>query len=222
MINKLNPTVAIIDSGIGGVAVLKQIISKYKAGNYIYFADNLYMPYGNKNRTWLNKRVNKLVKLLNEKYKVDLIIIACNTASTCVDENDYKNVITMKFNKNLTYFTTSLTKKNLPKNNVIDDKNLAKLIEKNIFNKEKLDKIIQKQVKIHMLDKQLSFVLGCTHFELVYEVFKKYCPKSEIENNSMFLIQALELLIKQNDLNVAVLTTKNDEKLRDKIKKLLN
>ena len=39
--------IAIIDSGIGGVSVLKQLTNKHGGGNFIYFADNLYMPYGN-------------------------------------------------------------------------------------------------------------------------------------------------------------------------------
>ena len=51
----LSNSIAIIDSGIGGISVLKALINKFGTGNYIYYADNLYMPYGNKSKTVIKK-----------------------------------------------------------------------------------------------------------------------------------------------------------------------
>ena len=82
MLKGKNPTIAIVDSGIGGVSVLKQLIAKYNGGNFIYFADNLYMPYGNKNKIWLKNRIEEIIGILQDRYNVDYIIIACNTASS--------------------------------------------------------------------------------------------------------------------------------------------
>ena len=67
MLNQQNPTIAIIDSGIGGISILRQLIKRYKAGNYLYFADNLFMPYGNKTKVWLNKRIDSIIKELQNK-----------------------------------------------------------------------------------------------------------------------------------------------------------
>ena len=96
MSNCQNPTIAIIDSGIGGVSVLKQLIEKFKAGNYIYFADNLYMPYGNKSKTWLKKRIEFLLNSLKTKYGIKHFIIACNTASTTINGLYCENVKCMQ------------------------------------------------------------------------------------------------------------------------------
>ena len=147
MLNKLNPTIAVIDSGIGGVSILRQLIEKYKCGNFIYFADNLNMPYGNKSKLWVKNRMDQIISILQEKYKVDYIIIACNTASASIDVNNYKNVEVMQFNQNLTYFATELTKKNLNNIKVIADKNLAKEIEKNIFNARVLELTIKRHIQ---------------------------------------------------------------------------
>ena len=64
MLNKLKPTIAIIDSGIGGISVLKALLNKYHCGNYIYYADNLYMPYGKHTKSFVKKAENALNKLL--------------------------------------------------------------------------------------------------------------------------------------------------------------
>ena len=97
MIFSKNDTVAIIDSGIGGVSVLNIIIKKYKAGNYIYFADNEFMPYGNKTKQQISNRINKIIKYLKDNYNATKFIIACNTASSCINSTD--SIFCMNFNK---------------------------------------------------------------------------------------------------------------------------
>lgn len=192
MLNNKNYTIAIVDSGIGGISVLKRLICKNHGGNYIYFADNLFMPYGKKSKSFLQKRLDYIIKELNEKYNVDEIIIACNTASSLIDKTKYKNVTTMDFDYSKKYFATELTKKNLPLLDVISDKSLAKLIEKNIYNKKRLDTIIKTHVVKYKLDSLDCFVLGCTHYELVVDIFKKYCPNTQIISNVERLIENIK------------------------------
>ena len=221
MINKLNPTIAVIDSGIGGVSILRQLINKYERGNYIYFADNLYMPYGNKSKNWVKTRIDYIINLLQNKYKLDYIIIACNTASASIDINQYKNVKTMNFNTKKTYFATQLTKENLKNAKVIADKTLAKQIGHYIFNINKLESRIKHHIKLHKLNELKSYVLGCTRYELVDNIFKKYCPNSEITNNSSYVINDLTFNYDTNELNMAVIVTKNSENYKNKILKLI-
>lgn len=205
MLNKLNTTIAIVDSGIGGVAILNKLISKYKTGNYIYFADNLFMPYGSKSKTALKQRINEILEIL-KTYEVDKVIIACNTASSVVEQN-LENVHTLKFDKDTTYFATNLTKKNLPNKNVIADVNLAKLIEQNIFNKPNLEKIVLKHVQKYKLNKLKNLTLACTHYELVADIFKKYCPHTKIACNSES-VNDIIIPINNKDLTIHIITSK--------------
>lgn len=221
MINK-NPTIAIVDSGIGGVAVLRAILNKYKYGNYIYYADNLFMPYGNKSKQQIKHRIDKIISHLKENYNAEYIIIACNTASTCINQLEHQNVFTMKFNTELTYLATELTKQNLTNYNVISDKTLASKIEENIFNKEKLHSIIQKHIVQHKLDCVKKLVLGCTHYELTKDIFEKYMENSEIINNSSYMVKDLNLHLNINETNIIILTSKQDRKLCETIRRLLN
>ena len=221
MLKKLKPTIAIIDSGIGGISILREIVNKYHSGNYIYFADNLYMPYGNKSKTFIRKRVESIISMLFDKYKVDLIIIACNTASTIVDEIKFKNVITMKFNPNLIYFATKLTKRMLNRDNIIADVSLAKQIEENIFNTKKLNNIIKYHVKKHKLNELDCFVLGCTHYELVEDIFKKDCRNRNIIKNSSYLIKNLNYFPNTENLTIIFLESKNSNSYLNKLNKLI-
>ena len=75
--------IGVIDSGIGGISMLKELQKKYISENYIYLADNQHMPYGNKSSKFLCRRVLDLVNYLVTSYNVKFVILACNTASVC-------------------------------------------------------------------------------------------------------------------------------------------
>ncbi len=73
--------VGIIDSGIGGLVVLHKCRELCPNLNYVYMADNLNLPYGNKTKNWLVSNAFILCdKLINMGAKV--IIFACNTLTT--------------------------------------------------------------------------------------------------------------------------------------------
>ena len=219
MISICKPIVVIIDSGIGGVSILRQLIEKHGCGNFLYYADNLYMPYGNKTVKWLKNRIENIILELKTKYNISQIVLACNTASTCFNET-CNNVVTMKFNKNNTYLATQLTQKNKPDINIIADKTLAKLIEKHIFDEKRLTKIINRHLKISTLTNHKEIVLGCTHYELIKPIFENICPNIKFINNSSFMLDEIKAPIVE-DLNVIVLTSKKDEELENKIFKLI-
>ncbi len=219
MLNKLKPTIAIIDSGIGGISILKDILNKYHSGNYIYFADNLYLPYGKHTKSFVKNRVEKIIKMLKDNYLADIIIVACNTASSCIN-NDLNFVYKLTFNGNYTFLTTSLTKKNI-NNPSIADKTLAKIIEKNIFNKTKMERIIKQHIKKYHLDNLKNLVLACTHYELVYDIFKKFLPNTNVLKNSSNLINKLNFNPQTDQTNIILLQSKASKSYQDNFYKLI-
>ncbi len=72
--------IGFIDSGVGGLSILAAVRAKVPA-SYIYVMDNFYLPYGEKSESFIQARLAQLSALLLEK-GVDLIVIACNTATT--------------------------------------------------------------------------------------------------------------------------------------------
>ena len=75
--------IAIIDSGIGGISILNKIGKMLPNEDYIYYADSIHHPYGDKTYEELTNRMDTMMlHLLKENIK--MVIVACNTASTQV------------------------------------------------------------------------------------------------------------------------------------------
>ncbi len=77
-----HPHVLIFDSGVGGLSVAREIESAYPQCKLTYASDNAQFPYGNKTADWLIGRVEQLMDRLIQMTQPDVIVIACNTAST--------------------------------------------------------------------------------------------------------------------------------------------
>lgn len=72
--------IGLFDSGIGGFSVLFELFKKIPQAEFFYVADHAYAPYGPKSDEEILQRSFEIVKILKEK-QVDLIVIACNTAT---------------------------------------------------------------------------------------------------------------------------------------------
>lgn len=76
--------VGVIDSGVGGLTILKQLQRDFPICNFVYIADSLYCPYGTKQPNEILFRAGKLIGFL-QRCGVQSIVIACNTASVHAD-----------------------------------------------------------------------------------------------------------------------------------------
>lgn len=72
--------IGILDSGIGGVTVLREILKQKINAKFIYYSDSVNNPYGEKSSDEVYSIVKKIVDYLLEKGCI-AIVIACNTAS---------------------------------------------------------------------------------------------------------------------------------------------
>jgi glutamate racemase len=72
----------IFDSGVGGLSVLRPIRALLPAAPLVYVADSAGYPYGTRPPAEIEARVPALLGRLAERFDPELIVIACNTAST--------------------------------------------------------------------------------------------------------------------------------------------
>src|SRR5471032_824057 len=79
-----HPTILVFDSGLGGLTVLREIVAARPDAHYVYVADDAFFPYGHHGEDEIIARVVPLVGELIAAHKPDLVVIACNTASTLV------------------------------------------------------------------------------------------------------------------------------------------
>jgi glutamate racemase len=78
------PTILVFDSGLGGLTVLREIVRARPDAHYVYVADDAFFPYGHHSEEGIIARVVPLIGELIVKHAPDLVVIACNTASTLV------------------------------------------------------------------------------------------------------------------------------------------
>lgn len=74
--------VLVFDSGVGGLTIAEELRTLGPQLDLHYAADSGFFPYGDKSDDELRKRLPKVAKVLCEKVKPDVFVIACNTAST--------------------------------------------------------------------------------------------------------------------------------------------
>ncbi len=78
----IQPRILVFDSGVGGLSIAQEIQRKLPHAPLIYASDNAFFPYGTKGEVELISRVDKVLRDILKAYSIDIIVVACNTAST--------------------------------------------------------------------------------------------------------------------------------------------
>jgi glutamate racemase len=183
-----------MDSGIGGFSILKYFLNLKKNVNIIYYADTLNFPYGEKNETVIGNILLNIINNLKLSYNIDLVVIACNTASISALEivrnhiatpvigtvpaikvaaeetkNNNIGIIGTETTVRLDYIKNLITKFAGNKNiHIKATRTLADAAEF-MYTGEKLDDTLHKELDFFN-DKNIdSLVLGCTHYSLLYD-----------------------------------------------------
>ncbi|HEV7636121.1 MAG TPA: glutamate racemase [Bradyrhizobium sp.] len=78
------PTILVFDTGLGGLTVLREIVAVRPDAHYVYVADDAFFPYGHHSEDTIIARMVPLIGELIATHAPDLVVIACNTASTLV------------------------------------------------------------------------------------------------------------------------------------------
>ncbi len=76
------PRLLFIDSGLGGLTVLRAAHAAVPEAHVRFIADDAGFPYGSKSDTGLIARLLLLIKPAVHEFEPDCIVLACNTAST--------------------------------------------------------------------------------------------------------------------------------------------
>lgn len=82
MSRKGNVKILVFDSGFGGLSVLLALFRTMPAADYVYLADDARFPYGDLTEEDLTDGLVALLKEACAEHDPDLVVVACNTAST--------------------------------------------------------------------------------------------------------------------------------------------
>ena len=85
MINSTIPTIALFDSGLGGLSVLREVRERLPEHDLLYLADTAYCPYGPRPLAEIRARALAIGRWLIGQ-GAELLVVACNTASSAALE----------------------------------------------------------------------------------------------------------------------------------------
>ena len=187
--------IAVFDSGIGGVSVLKELVKALPNENFIYFGDTANAPYGTKSA----EKVREMTFSVYEKLKAEGIkafVIACNTATSVAVaslrekypediiigvEPALKPAVNCRENPTVAVLATPLTLKEEKFAHVLEKfgvdarvipfacPGLVEFVERGEVSGENLHAFLEELLSPLKEEKLDAVVLGCTHYPLVKE-----------------------------------------------------
>jgi glutamate racemase len=220
----------IFDSGVGGFSVCKHIRQAVPGLETCYLMDNLLFPYGMQPDDILIERIVSLCKVACTVESIDIIVIACNTASTLAlpalrEVFDIpivgvvpaiKTAAQQSQNRHIALLATPATIDRPYIDQLIIDhagdckverigsSKLVELAEKFWFSEhidiEALKSTLLPWVECDGLD---QIILGCTHFPLLSDEISKLYPDIGLIDSGHAIASRLCFILQQlgHDLN---------------------
>ncbi len=81
----MNRPIAVIDSGVGGLTVVQELIRQLPREEIVYFGDTARCPYGPRKASEVRTFSYQMIRFLDE-YQPKMLVIACNTATAVILE----------------------------------------------------------------------------------------------------------------------------------------
>jgi len=240
--------IAVFDSGLGSLSIIKAI-QKISKSEIIYFADQENFPYGQKSQAQLSRIIKESIKLLEEKFSPDFIVVASNTPSLMFNVITKKifdvkpplqeakkksktkqiGILATKSAINSNGLTQYIKENNFSKSFKIfkiNGSDLVDLVESGKFlsNKKYSQIIIKKTLeKIILKDNIDTITLSSTHLLFLKSLLKKQFPKINFIDPSEQVATKILIKIKNNQSNknsLKIFATGNTKKFQMKLNKI--
>ena len=200
-----NRPIGLLDSGVGGLTVVKKIIAKMPHEATVFIGDNAHIPYGDKSKAEIIALTKQSVNFLISK-NVKLIIFACNTATAVAMKTIQKEIepqiigviqsgavaaANATKNKNIAVVATKMTvglhayQKEIQARdpeitvNEIAAPQIVPLIENNAGHQAYMAALKKILLPINNLGVD-TLVLGCTHYPIIRSEFAQ-CVKPAVQ-----------------------------------------
>lgn len=220
-----NRPIGVMDSGVGGLTVARELSESLPQENIIYFGDNKNVPYGNKTEEEIYTLTKNMIDTLIKK-DVKLIAIACNTISTIVEKyfKDYSvpiiSIITPVVDyvikeeiKEVGVLATTFTIESGLYQKLLKEKNediivitegspkLAATIDRGEYTDDEITGLVDLHIGNMLKKGDLKhIVLACTHFPIILDKFKKRNPEVNFINPAKEQVMYIDKLMRENDI----------------------
>ena len=194
--------IGLLDSGVGGLSVLKRLAEVMPNKNYIFFGDTKNVPYGTKTPEQIFSYTKKILEFFITK-NVKNVVFACNTTSAVaydqlkkhfssklnifpliqtvakpalegLKDDDIIAVCATRATINSHKYKEEINKVN-PKINVIevDCTGFVEIVENRLYDEPSSVELIKEKFEIIQKFKAKRVILGCTHYPYLEPVFRK-------------------------------------------------
>ena len=174
--------VGVLDSGVGGLSVWKELIETLPNEKYVYVADSGHCPYGPRAKSYIIERTFKISEFLIEK-GADIIVVACNTATAAAIESLRSNfdipsgVIAVlatqgTFKGELYIGTLNRFASGIKVIETVGT-GLVELVEKMEWDTPEAEALLRKYIEPVMAAGADHLVLGCTHYPFLTGAIEK-------------------------------------------------
>jgi glutamate racemase len=205
--------VGLVDWGIGGLSVYRELLKAKPGMECIYFSDSGATPYGKMSKKQLILRLQQISDFLKSKGVTD-IVIACNAASTVLTEIQNKNrdmayygmltsgaeMIKKSKSKNCLILGGKRTIRSLFFQNYFKNSNvkiqakvaqpLSAFIEKGDMT-SKFFELSLETILSNLKIKPNSVLLACTHYPAIQKQIQKRLPSCQILDPSLTVVHHL-------------------------------
>ena len=224
----MNAPIGVLDSGVGGLSVLKEIKNILPNEHIIYFGDTANVPYGSKSPSQIRLFVFEILKYLKSQ-NVKAVVFACNTSSAVVLDKaqpcfDFPIIGVIKPGIKEALKVMKTEKAGLFANNVtvesgVHDKIMSEmsggkhgvigkacpdfvsLVEIGLTKGAEVERCVNKYFSAFDNVDLDTLILGCTHYPLLEEEIKKVCKdKITIINPAKETAKELAKILKENKL----------------------
>jgi|SRR3989344_2085722 len=192
-------SIGVFDSGLGGLSIYREIRKLLPRTPLVFLADQKNIPYGSKTRKEIRRFTSQGIEFLENK-DCQLIVIACNTATTGGIDYYRRKFLRLKFvgvvppiklarqqtkNDKIIILSTNFTAKSLYLKNLIRRfannfqvkslgcPDLVRVVEQGNIESRSSQRILRKRLDHLILNNYDSLVLGCTHFSFLRSQIKK-------------------------------------------------
>jgi glutamate racemase len=217
--------IGFFDSGIGGVSVLYEALKILPGEDYIYYADTKNVPYGIKPKDIVRGYIIDAVDFIAAQ-GIKALVVACNTATSIAIEDLRKRydfpVIGMEpavkpavekaeGGRRVLVTATPLTIREEKLKNLIqriDGENIVDLLplpglvefaEKLQFCEEIVMPYLSEELSRFNEENFGTIVMGCTHFSLFKDMFKKLFPKADVIDGNIGTVKNLKRMLDENN-----------------------
>lgn len=207
IIEKRKLPIGFVDSGLGGLSVLREAVRLLPAEDFIYYGDSLHAPYGTKPTEQIKALTYAVVeKLLSRGIKG--LAVACNTATSAAVRQlriDYpelpivgiepaiKPAVRESHGGRILVLATPMTIQQEKFSKLLasyqDQANivpvpcggLMEFVEQGILEGEELDQYFSEKLTPVLTQDTESIVLGCTHYPFLKKELRKFLGDRPIE-----------------------------------------